>query len=119
MRHYDHMGTAICDVRVGNDRFGPWYAGALRPDAPQEKVRAFKASKPSGDWRPVNGQHKLVGILGVNVPGYPVVRRTVTASGVMVDLDGPSPVEVDAAVRLRVLAARAEGGIQALADIAG
>ena len=74
VEHYDDSGTAIADVRVGEDEHGIWVAGALRPDASLERVRELRASKLSGDWRNVDGNLELVALLAVNVPGFPVPR---------------------------------------------
>lgn len=79
-RHYDDTGSAIADVHAGEDRFGIWVAGALRPDATPEQIRALRASAPSGDWRPINGSLELVAVCQVNVPGFPIARARV-ASG--------------------------------------
>jgi hypothetical protein len=70
----------MADVAAGEDAFGIWVAGALRPDATPEQVRALRASAPSGDWRPIGGRLELVAVCQVNVPGFPVARACV-ASG--------------------------------------
>lgn len=80
VEHYDNTHSAAVDVNVGEDRHGIWVAGALRPDVDAGRVRALRASAPSGDWRPINGSLELVGICSVNVPGFPVARAMV-ASG--------------------------------------
>jgi hypothetical protein len=79
-RHYDDTGSAIADVHAGEDRFGIWVAGALRPNSSPEQIRALRASAPSGDWRPINGHLELVAVCQVNVPGFPIARARV-ASG--------------------------------------
>lgn len=79
-RHYDDTGSAIADVRAGEDAFGIWVAGGLRPSATPEQIRALRASAPSGDWRPINGALELVAVCQVNVPGFPIARAYV-ASG--------------------------------------
>lgn len=79
-RHYDDTGSAIADVHAGEDKYGIWVAGALRPSATPEQIRALRASAPSGDWRPINGSLELVAICQVNVPGFPIARARV-ASG--------------------------------------
>jgi len=79
-RHYDDTGSAIADVHAGEDQFGIWVAGALRPNASPEQIRALRASAPSGDWRPINGALELVAVCQVNVPGFPIARARV-ASG--------------------------------------
>lgn len=80
IKHYDDTNSAVADVVAGEDQFGIWVAGALRPDVTPSQIRAFRASSPSGDWRPINGRLELVGVLAVNVPGFPVARA-ITASG--------------------------------------
>ena len=79
-RHYDDTGSAIADVHAGEDQYGIWVAGSLRPSASPEQVRALRASAPSGDWRPIGGALELVAVCQVNVPGFPIARARV-ASG--------------------------------------
>lgn len=81
--HYDNTASAVADIAVGEDRFGIWAAGALRPEVTPEQVRALRASAPSGDWRPINGALELVAICQVNVPGFPVARARVASGAVM------------------------------------
>jgi hypothetical protein len=80
VKHYDDTASAMCDVHCGEDEFGIWVAGALRPSVTSEQIRAIRASAPSGDWRPINGRLELVAICQVNVPGFPITRARV-ASG--------------------------------------
>lgn len=75
--HYDDTGTGAADVRLYEDNVGVMGCGALRPEMPAAKVREFRASKPSGDWRVIRGRREMVGILGTNVPGF-AVRRGVS-----------------------------------------
>jgi hypothetical protein len=86
--HYDHTGFAAADVRAGEDQFGIWVAGGLRPGVTPEQVRTLRGSPLSGDWRDIrNGAGKLVGALAVNVPGFPIPRPMgLVASGEMVSL---------------------------------
>jgi hypothetical protein len=75
MKHYEHTGLCVADVRAGEDRYGIWIAGALRPDIPESKVREFRAGSLSGDWRQVIGRGlELIAALVVNVPGFPIPR---------------------------------------------
>lgn len=83
--HYDSTESAICDVAAGEDRFGIWVAGALRPDITETQIRSLRAAAPSGDWRPIGGRLELVAICQVNVPGFPT-PRVVTASGAVMAL---------------------------------
>jgi hypothetical protein len=83
--HYDNTNSAVMDVNVGEDRFGIWVAGALRPDVDESRLRTIRASSVSGDWRPINGGLELVAVCAVNVPGIPIPRAKI-ASGVPVAL---------------------------------
>jgi len=101
--HYDHTGTAVAHVAVGADLTGIWMAGALDPACTPETVRSLRAAKVSGDWRRIAGDLRLIGVLAVNVPGFPVPRtRLSVTDGEQVSLvaagvtsaAGRSPVEV-------------------------
>lgn len=80
VKHYDDTASAVIDVRAGEDAYGIWVAGSLRPGVTPEQVRALRASAPSGDWRPIRGSLELVAVCQVNVPGFPIARAMV-ASG--------------------------------------
>ena len=111
--HYDNTGTVVADVAAGEDRFGIWVAGAVRPGTTPDQIRALRAAPLSGDWRMIGGSLELVGALAVNVPGFPVPRTAgrveaddlvaLVASGVVVP-DGA------VAVVSRALAGRGGGG---------
>lgn len=81
--HYDNTGWAVADVAVGNDAHGIWVAGAVRPGSSQERIHELRASgQVSGDWRSIGGSLRLVGLLAVNVPGFPVPKlRTHLTAG--------------------------------------
>jgi len=78
--HYDNTGRVVADVTVGEDQYGIWVAGALRPDVDEDTARRLAASKLSGDWRNIRGNLELVGLLAVNVPGFPIPRTSLRAS---------------------------------------
>ncbi len=82
--HYDNTGTAVAVVAAGEDRFGPWVAGATVPGVPEEKVAELRRSPLSGDWRPTPKGLELVAALAVNTPGFPVVG--LNASGEVISL---------------------------------
>lgn len=85
--HYDNTGVAVADVAVGNDSVGIWVAGAIRPHAEQARVHDLRASgRVSGDWRRIGTSLRLVGLLGVNVAGFPLHTRARVASGVPTSL---------------------------------
>lgn len=78
--HYDGGPGAVqvADVAAGEDDYGIWIAGAMRPGLTSEQVREFRAHALSGDWRDIAGNMELVAALSVPVPGFPV---TIAASG--------------------------------------
>lgn len=82
VKHYDDTNSAVADVTVGEDRYGIWAAGALRPAVTPEQLRTFRASPLSGDWRPINGGLELVAACAVNVPGFPIARARVASGAV-------------------------------------
>lgn len=100
MAHYDDTGTVVADVVCGEDDFGIWVAGAMRPSVTDEQVRALRAAPLSGDWREIRGNLELVALLAVNTPGFMVPRMSaMVASGEVRSLvasavfGAPDPVE--------------------------
>jgi hypothetical protein len=81
VQHYDDTNSAVADVMVGEDQYGIWAAGGMRPNVTPEQVRVFRASPPSGDWRPINGHLEMVACCSVNVPGFMNVRPTARVAG--------------------------------------
>lgn len=80
--HYDNTGAAVADVAVGNDAHGIWVAGSIRPGATEAQIHELRASgQVSGDWRNVGGSLRLVGLLAVNVPGFPVPKLRTKYTG--------------------------------------
>jgi hypothetical protein len=86
VRHYDDTRSAVADVTVGENKFGIWAAGAIRPDVTPEQLRAFRAAEPSGDWRKRDGQMELLACCMVNTAGFPVMPRALCASGEVLSL---------------------------------
>ena len=82
-KHYDDTASAFADVHAGEDAYGIWVAGALRPGTTPDMIRAARASAPSGDWRPIKGSLELVAVCQVNVPGFPIARARVASGQVM------------------------------------
>lgn len=112
--HYDNTGAVVADVAVGNDQHGIWVAGSVRPGTDESRIRELRAAgQVSGDWRRIGGSLRLVGLLAVNVPGFPVPKlRTHLASGQQVALvaagipqlhDGLTEPELDQWAFRRVL----------------
>jgi hypothetical protein len=87
VKHYDDTSSAVVDVAAGEDRYGIWVAGSVRPSVTPEQIRAFRASAVSGDWRDVNGHLELVAVCAVNVPGFMNPRAEArVASGAILSL---------------------------------
>jgi len=82
-KHYDDTASAFADVHAGEDAYGIWVAGSLRPGTTPDMIRAARASAPSGDWRPIKGSLELVAVCQVNVPGFPITRARVASGQVM------------------------------------
>lgn len=80
IEHYDNTGTRVADVAVGNDDFGIWFAGAVRPGISEPRLAELRAAALSGDWRRIGGTLRLVALLAVNVPGFPVPRLSTAMS---------------------------------------
>lgn len=113
--HYDNTGAAVADVAVGNDAHGIWVAGAVRPGTDESRIRELRAAgQVSGDWRRIGGNLRLVGLLAVNVPGFPVPKlKTHLTSGQQLALvaagipqlhDGLTEDELDQWAYRRVMA---------------
>lgn len=86
IRHYEDSGLAVADVRAGEDEWGIWVSGGLRPNISAAKVREMKAGALSGDWRQVIGRGlEFLAALVVNVPGFliprPEARVVASAAG--------------------------------------
>lgn len=67
---YDDTRSCVADVVVGEDRYGIWCAGALRPQVTPAQVRTLMASPLSGDWRPIRGVREMIAVAAVNSPGF-------------------------------------------------
>lgn len=108
--HYDNTGAAVADVRAGEDAFGIWVAGSIRPGVTPEQVRTLRASPLSGDWRSIDGNLELHAALAVNVPGFPIPRpagmvasgalTSLVASGIVVSEESALDIETTPGVTL-------------------
>lgn len=84
MAHYDDTALALADVAAGEDEYGIWIAGAVRPDATDGQIRKLTASSLSGDWREIGVGPELIAALCVPIPGFPlavVAEQAFVASG--------------------------------------
>lgn len=117
--HYDNTGTVFADVAAGEDAYGIWVAGSLRPGITAEQVRVARSAPISGDWRTIRGALELVGALAVNVPGFPVPRpQGLLASGEVRSLQASGVVaHDDSAARAAHPSSRMAGDGLTLGDI--
>ncbi len=100
--HYDNTGTAVVDVACGDDAYGIWVHGSLRPDVDQLSIRRLRGAALSGDWRQMGGNLELVAALAVNVPGFAVRRPAArVAAGAPMALVAAGRVTQDDAIKLR------------------
>jgi hypothetical protein len=89
VEHYDNTGHCAAVVNAGEDKFGPWVAGALVAGLSEERIAELRRSPLSGDWRGTDGNLELVAALAVNNPGFPVLEEdadgvvSLTAAGVL------------------------------------
>ena len=75
LHHYENSAICAADVVAGEDDYGIWVSGGIRPDLSAEKLREMKAGSLSGDWREVIGRGlEFLGALVVNIPGFPIPR---------------------------------------------
>jgi hypothetical protein len=74
LSHYDDAGSAVADVRAGEDTHGIWVSGVVRPGVDDRRLAELASAPLSGDWRHVGGALELVAALAVNTPGFPVVN---------------------------------------------
>lgn len=117
--HYDNTGTVFADVAAGEDAYGIWVSGSLRPGITAEQVRVARSAPISGDWRTIRGSLELVGALAVNVPGFPVPRpQGLLASGEVKSLQASGVVaHDDSAARAAHPSSRMRGDGLTLGDI--
>ncbi len=78
--HYDNTACAAVDVRAVDGRHGIWVCGVVRGNLTSAQLHAFRASGPSGDWRPVRGRLEMIGVHNVNSQGFISVRDAQVAS---------------------------------------
>lgn len=81
MEHYDNTNAVVADVVSGEDAYGIWFSGKVRPNVSEEQKAALRAAQLSGDWRSFGGKLRLVAMLAVNVPGFPVPRLSTATTG--------------------------------------
>lgn len=124
--HYDNVCSAFADITCGEDEFGVWFHGALRPNVSPDMIRVARGSALSGDWRPVGNSLEMVAALAVNSPGFPIPRARVASSGRLMALVSAglpadrrrwagSPAEVEAAVEAAEAMERRVAALEAMA----
>jgi len=124
VEHYEHTAWVAADVRAGEDAYGIWVAGAVRPGLTAAQMTSLERGALSGDWRRVRGVGlELCAALAVNVPGFPVVEAQV-AGGAPAALVASGVVEADRRDRALIPGRgrhdpRLSGAVEALAASIG
>lgn len=113
-RHYDDTGTIVADVNAGEDEYGIWVAGTIRPGATIAQVEALRRTPLSGDWRDKDGRHELVAALAVPSPGFSVPRHGLALAASLTPRANIIPAQDGQPPRVTALVA---AGAQILADI--
>lgn len=73
--HYDDVSCTVATVAAGDDAFGVWISGAIKPGTDAQKIEDLRESPPSGDWREDHlGNLELITVHSVNSPGFAVYR---------------------------------------------
>lgn len=80
---YADSGAVAATVCAYEDRFGIAIAGSVEPGLDELALRRFRACGLSGDWRSVNGNLELVGVISVGVQGFPIPRSRVASGAPM------------------------------------
>jgi hypothetical protein len=92
LAHYDNTGSGVADIHCGEDEYGIWAAGCLRPGTNEDQIRALRSSGVSGDWRRERDARgtdlglELRAVLACPVPGFPIPRAELAASGAVESL---------------------------------
>lgn len=73
--HYDDVATAWAHVRASNGQHGIWVAGSVAPGVTDLMLHKARAFPPSGDWRWIDGQYRMVACCQVVTPGFPVPQQ--------------------------------------------
>ncbi len=126
--HYEQTGRCVADVRAIDGQHGIFVAGALRPHVTDEQRRELCGAKPSGHWCQVTpgGPLELIGVLEVNIPGFPVPRPELAMAASALHPEGEPVALIAAGIvgddefdrRLDVLGARLSG-VDGLAELIG
>jgi hypothetical protein len=105
--HYDNSAFAASVVRAYDDPIGIQLSGRIIPGCPEDKVEELRRSPLSGDWRAYQGNLELIAALGVNTPGFPVLRTMVASvNGRQVSLIAAGALQPTPEDRIAKLATR-------------
>ncbi len=70
---YGDVTTAWARVAIGDDDHGGWVSGETFDDVDPGLLARTAGAPLSGDWRRIDGGLKLIALLSVNTPGFPIV----------------------------------------------
>ncbi len=69
---YDKESNCAGFADVIDGELGIWIRGHCNMNAPDSILDRFASSAISGDWRKLRNHLELVGVLSVNIPGFPI-----------------------------------------------
>ena len=72
--HYDSTSSVWAYVNVGEDQFGIWFSGVLKPGLTQAALVEATAAPLSGDWRLRGAQMEMIAAHSVVTPGFSIPR---------------------------------------------
>lgn len=78
--YYDNSDAVWALVTAGEDEWGPWVAGTVKPGISDERIVEVRACGLSGDWRKYGGHLEMVAALSVPTGGFPIPRVGLAAS---------------------------------------
>ena len=130
--YYDDYTKCAGYVVARDGEHGIWLSGIQKPGLTEEELEFLRLHPMSGDWRPIRGfgESQLIAGFAVTVGGYPMPQSDMylTASAgepdrvrALIITPGwveNAPDETESARLMRVLQARAHGGVEALAELA-
>lgn len=95
MSFYANTGAAVADVIPYEDKFGICVVGAMRPDVTPARIRAFRASDISPDWRNIDGNpRECCALLAVNNSGFKLPIALAASAGMYVE-PGDTAIALD------------------------
>lgn len=78
---YERNAQCAAHGRILDGSVGIWVSGHLNMRADETLHNQFASAAWSGDWRKFRGQLELIGVLSVNIPGFPLPEAHIGFDG--------------------------------------